>query len=285
MKTINPWLQTRLEEPSGTFAHCMLITRVDGVKLGFTDHQYNFVIDGITYTPQQATDPSELQSDSRAGVDNMEIVGILNDAGLAKNDILSGKFDNARLDVFLVDYTQLPATAIPGDSVWLKTFILGNAKIEDELFRLECRSLSDYLNKQIIELTSPNCRAQFGDSRCLKNLAGLQVVTTIAAMTNQRQFTVTATGFLSNYFQYGKVEWLSGALDGYVADISASVDGAITLYSKAPLVIEAGDSVKLTAGCDKTFDTCIGFANAINFQGEPHVPGVDKWKAGFQEVK
>lgn len=285
MKTINSWLQTALESPHGTFAHCMLITRKDNIKIGLTDHPDSFVIAGVTYYPQQGVDPSELQSDSRAGVDNMEIVGVLDDAGLAKNDIIIGKFDNARLDIFLVDYTNLPATATPGDTVWLKTFLLGNAKIEDDIFRLECRSLSDYLNKQIIELTSPNCRAQFGDSRCQKNLTGLQHTTTIAAVTNQRSFTIAATGFTSNYFQYGKIEFLSGALTGYIADISSSNGSAITLYSKAPLTIASGVSAKLTAGCNKTFDACVGFANAINFQGEPHVPGIDKWKAGFQEVK
>lgn len=285
MKTINPWLQAKLEEPCGTFAHCMLITRRDNVKLGFTDHQRKLVIDTIVYTPQQGTDPSELQSDSRAGVDNMEIVGVLDNAGLAKNDILSGKFDNARLDIFLVDYTQLPAVAMPGDCVWLKTFIIGNTQIEDDIFRLECRSISDYLNKQIIELTSPNCRAQFGDTRCQKNLTGLQGVTTVSAITSQRQITIAASGYVIDFFKYGKIEWLSGTLAGYIADISASVDNDISLYSKAPLGIAVGDSVKITAGCNKTFDACVNFSNAVNFQGEPHVPGVDRWKAGYQEVK
>jgi uncharacterized phage protein (TIGR02218 family) len=285
LKTVNTWLQTRLEEPAGTFAHCMLITRKDGVKLGFTDHQYSFVINSVTYTPQQATDPSSLQSDSRASVDNMEIVGVLSDAGLAKNDILIGKFDNAKLDIFIVDYTNLPTTATPGDTIWLKTMILGNTKIEDDIFRIECRSLADYLNKQIVELTSPTCRAQFGDSRCQKNLTGLQTVTTVSGFADLRNLTVTATGFSPNYFQYGKIEWLSGALNGYIADISTSTGSALTLYGKVPLAIGIGDSVRVTAGCNKLFDTCVGFANAINFQGEPHVPGIDKWKSGFQQVK
>lgn len=285
MKTISLGLQAKLEEPCGTFTHCMLITRTDGVKLGFTDHQYSFVINGVTYTPQQATDPSSLQSDSRASVDNMEIVGILSEAGLAKNDIIIGKFDNAKLDVFLVDYTSLPATATPGDCIWLKTMILGNTKIEDDVFRIECRSLADYLNKQIIELTSPTCRARFGDSRCQKNLTGLQYVTTISGFADLRNLTIAASGFISNYFQYGKIEWLSGDLTGYVADISASAGSALTLYSKVPLAMAAGNSVRVTAGCNKTFDACVGFSNAINFQGEPHVPGIDKWKAGFQQVK
>ena len=38
----------------------------------------------------------------------------------------------------------------------------------------------------------------------------------------------------------------------------------------------AGNTVRVTAGCDKSLATCRDvFANVINFQGEPHVPGID----------
>ena len=37
-----------------------------------------------------------------------------------------------------------------------------------------------------------------------------------------------------------------------------------------------GDSLRLTAGCDKRFATCrLKFVNQANFQGFPHVPGED----------
>jgi uncharacterized phage protein (TIGR02218 family) len=37
-----------------------------------------------------------------------------------------------------------------------------------------------------------------------------------------------------------------------------------------------GDMVTVTAGCDKAFETCSAkFANTLNFQGFPHLPGSD----------
>ena len=37
---------------------------------------------------------------------------------------------------------------------------------------------------------------------------------------------------------------------------------------------EAGDAVRIEAGCDKREDTCrLKFANFVNFQGFPHIPG------------
>jgi uncharacterized phage protein (TIGR02218 family) len=44
-----------------------------------------------------------------------------------------------------------------------------------------------------------------------------------------------------------------------------------------PYPITAGDSYTLQQGCDKTIGTCSNrYNNAINFRGEPHVPGLDK---------
>ena len=37
-----------------------------------------------------------------------------------------------------------------------------------------------------------------------------------------------------------------------------------------------GDMVEIMEGCDKSFATCTArFANAANFRGEPHLPGMD----------
>jgi uncharacterized phage protein (TIGR02218 family) len=39
---------------------------------------------------------------------------------------------------------------------------------------------------------------------------------------------------------------------------------------------EAGDAFEITAGCDKTFETCKAkFDNHRNFRGFPHMPGAD----------
>jgi uncharacterized phage protein (TIGR02218 family) len=41
-----------------------------------------------------------------------------------------------------------------------------------------------------------------------------------------------------------------------------------------------GDTFNAIAGCDKTIGNCAGkFGNAVNFRGEPYVPGMDKMLA------
>jgi uncharacterized phage protein (TIGR02218 family) len=40
--------------------------------------------------------------------------------------------------------------------------------------------------------------------------------------------------------------------------------------------VEAGDALVVSAGCDRTFETCKAkFGNATNFRGFPHIPGSD----------
>jgi hypothetical protein len=41
-------------------------------------------------------------------------------------------------------------------------------------------------------------------------------------------------------------------------------------------MVEAGMRALLTQGCDKRLATCSGrFGNAVNFRGEPFLPGMD----------
>ncbi len=49
----------------------------------------------------------------------------------------------------------------------------------------------------------------------------------------------------------------------------------LKLELQMPNPIAAGDTFRVTAGCDKTWGRCIFFNNAANFRGEPTVPGID----------
>ena len=60
-------------------------------------------------------------------------------------------------------------------------------------------------------------------------------------------------------------------------------DGArrIELWEPIRGAIEAGQKLRLTAGCDKRFETCrLKFNNLLNFQGFPDLPG-DDWVMAY----
>ena len=58
-------------------------------------------------------------------------------------------------------------------------------------------------------------------------------------------------------------------------EISGTAVRLVTL-EPPPFAVVAGDTFKVTAGCDKSFGACKAkFANTINFRGFPHLPGND----------
>ena len=60
-------------------------------------------------------------------------------------------------------------------------------------------------------------------------------------------------------------------------EVRSSVPGQFTLQLQMPYEVQVGDTYVMKAGCDKSLGTCISkFANAVNFRGEPYLPGVDR---------
>jgi uncharacterized phage protein (TIGR02218 family) len=124
-----------------------------------------------------------------------------------------------------------------------------------------------------IATCSPDCRAELGDRRCRVDLAPLTIVARSTVSTRDRIGVAVAA---IERFAGGRVRPLEGSNAGLDSRI-AGVDGdALVLFEALPFAVAAGTRVELREGCDKTLATCAArFANAINFRGEPHVPGGD----------
>jgi uncharacterized phage protein (TIGR02218 family) len=94
---------------------------------------------------------------------------------------------------------------------------------------------------------------------------------------SQSQFLDAARSEAAGHFNYGKITFTSGQNNGLSAEVKESRGSEIILALPMPYPITAGDSYTLQQGCDKTIGTCSNrYNNAINFRGEPHVPGLDK---------
>jgi len=73
------------------------------------------------------------------------------------------------------------------------------------------------------------------------------------------------------------VQWLTGANAGRRMEVKEFANKQFVLALPMPNAIAATDTFKAIAGCDKTFNSCYSkFTNAVNFRGEPYVPGMDK---------
>lgn len=77
----------------------------------------------------------------------------------------------------------------------------------------------------------------------------------------------------------GMVRFLTGQNRGRSMEIIGADAGAgvITLFENVGYPILPGDSLVISQGCDKNFETCKLYGNAINYRGEPDVPGQDEY--------
>ncbi len=120
--------------------------------------------------------------------------------------------------------------------------------------------------------SSPGCRAGFCGPGCTLSPARFTHRAVVGGVDGGR---VILAGLDRAPFAEGSLRWLDGPLAGLSATILAADDMGLLLDSD-PGVIASGTRVLLREGCDHTIATCAGrFDNAVNFQGEPFLPGTD----------
>jgi uncharacterized phage protein (TIGR02218 family) len=146
------------------------------------------------------------------------------------------------------------------------------------VYKAELRGLMQPLSQVVGEVVSQMCRANLGDARCKVNLAALTISATVASVSAANS-TLTSPALVqaAGYFNYGLIEFTTGANDGYRMEVQTYTPGVLNLFAPMPYPVAVGDAFTLSPGCDRYLSTCIArFNNAVNFRGEPHLPGQDK---------
>jgi uncharacterized phage protein (TIGR02218 family) len=273
MKVITTELTQHLASDVVTLATCWKLTMRNSIVKGFTDHDSNIVLDGITYAAASGMTPSAVASSASLSVDNMDIAGVLDSTTITEADIQAGLYDFAEVTVFMVNYRDLSQEKLNIRQGWL-----GEVNLSNQQFVAEVRGLMQSLSQGIGGLYSPLCRAKFGDSACGVSLVSHTVTGAVTSIVDNRQFTDSSLSESTGHFNFGVMTLTSGSNQGIAMEVkSYDADGSIRLVFPMPYAVSVGDTYSLHAGCDKTFATCISrYSNAVNFRGEPHVPGVDK---------
>ncbi len=174
MKNISTTLRAHLEGECLTLAHCWKITRRDSVVMGFTNHDKDLIVEGITYEAATGFTPTSIDSQATLAVDNLDVEGMISAGNITEQDILAGKYDFAEVEIFVVNYEDLSQGSIALRRGWL-----GEIELRNKQFIAEVRGLTQRLSQHIGELYSPMCRAQFGDGKCGINAALYQVSGTV----------------------------------------------------------------------------------------------------------
>ena len=280
---ISSELQSHLDSGTTTLCRVWLVTRRDGLVLGFTDHDRDLAIDGLIYKADSGLTARALQQSTGLSVDNTEAVGALSDAAISEEDIAAGRWDAAEVRLWLVNWSDVTQRHE------LFRGSLGEIIRTGKNFRAELRGLSDALNVPIGFAYTRTCSAVLGDIRCKFDVTApgfftervVEQIDTEARVFRFAQFG----GFENRWFEFGRLEVLDGAASGLVgvvkSDRTIGTGRVIKLWQGIRAVLVTGDTVRLTVGCDKRPATCQSkFTNFWNFRGFPHVPGED-WLTAY----
>jgi uncharacterized phage protein (TIGR02218 family) len=251
-----------------SFAFCWRLERRDGVTIGLTSHDRPLQAAGLRYAPAPGMTPSAILRGGDPRADLAEVQGALSSAALSETDLHAGRWDGARAVLYLTEWTE------PG-VLWLELArgTLGSVGQADGYYTVALQGAGAVLAQPVAPLTSPTCRARLGDGDCGVDLRGVQHVAQLAEIDGE---SMRFSGLEAGLYPFGSLRWLTGSSAGLVQMIVDQSGDMLMLAEVPPLPVMPGALALLTQGCDKRLATCAGrFFNAVNFRGEPFLPGMD----------
>ena len=106
MKTLVAGLQSHLDSGATTLCWCWRLTRRDGVVYGFTDHDRDLAFDGTVFEAVAGFTATEIRDSVGLSVDNLEVESALSSDRLDEAGLAGAKFDEARIEIFRVNWQQ-----------------------------------------------------------------------------------------------------------------------------------------------------------------------------------
>ena len=251
-----------------SLALCWRLERADGAGIALTSHDCSMTFEQVEHDPAPGIVPAAITRSIGLEPQSGEVAGALNTDALDELDLAVGRWDGARARLTAVDWQDTDAAAIE-----LLGGELGNVSIDGDGFSADLRGAAAKLDAPVCPATSAECRAELGDKQCRVDLAGRTVIAKIVS-SRDGEFTLDAS--FDDRFVLGRLRYMSGANCG-VSTVVIGVDASVVTVRDLPRApVEPGCRIELREGCDKRFETCINrFTNAINFRGEPHLPGND----------
>jgi uncharacterized phage protein (TIGR02218 family) len=277
MKTLDPNLVAHVAGGVTTLCRCWRIERRDGTVMGFTDHDRDLLFDALTYRAASGFTASAIQDQLGLAVSNLDVEGALSSAAITEDDLNAGRYDDASVTIFLVNWQDVSQRVI------LRSGFLGQVSRGALAFNAELRGLASRLDQAAGRIFQRSCPWELGETRCTVDLNADGRHGAGAVLQAISAFDFTASGLESvgaGTFSRGRLVWTSGANEELAVEVKshsiASGVARMSLFLPMPDPIDVGDTFAVTAGCDKTLATCRDrFGNVVNFGGFPHMPGND----------
>jgi uncharacterized phage protein (TIGR02218 family) len=259
---------TMLDKEVASVAFCWRLERRDGAGLALTSHDWPLMVDDMRYEPTPGITPAAIRAELGLEPRLSEVHGSLSSEAIGEADIAAGRWDGAGLKLFAVDW-ESPE----GEVLELLAGELGQVTSKDDAFEVDLLGAAAKLERPVCPVTSPDCRAELGDPRCRMDMAGRRIRATVTSASGH---VIHVDQPIDDRFRFGQIRFLGGAANGEQRMILEIGDHQLSLRSAPAGDVEIGTAVEIVEGCDKRLATCSErFGNAINFRGEPHLPGND----------
>jgi hypothetical protein len=95
-KILTSAMRAHLDEETTRLAAVWRITRKDGQKFFFTDHDRDIVFGGEVYRADAGFERTAIRSGAGFAVDNLDLVGVFAEGGIVEDEVRAGLFDGAR---------------------------------------------------------------------------------------------------------------------------------------------------------------------------------------------
>lgn len=282
MQKVTPELVAHLRTGATKMCRCWRITRTDGHAMGFTDHDRDLSFDGTLFSASSGLDAGAIELSTGLSVDNSQAVGALSSIGLTETDIQTGKYDGAKVELWLVNWTNV--------GLRKRQFVgsIGEIRREGAVFEAELRGLAEPMNRPVGRAYLQKCSAILGDRTCGVDLTDLTYRTEVQVeiFIGRRVLKFSdLSGFAARWFLGGQIEWLSGGNLGSKNTITTDeMQGhlrVLEIAEETSFDVAEGDLLRLTPGCDKVLGTCRDkFDNLLQFRGFPQMPGED-WVTAY----
>ena len=190
----------------------LALTRRDGVVQGFTDHDEDVVLDGVTCRAGTGLTGSEATQQLGLAVGGSEISGALADDTLNEADLAAGRYDAAAIEIFLVDWSE-PSLSRADDARACSARCGARARPSPP----RCAGSPTGSTEESGRLYTATCAADLGDARCTVDLddPAFRGSGTVTALDGDVGFIASGLdAFADGWFTAGRLTLTSGANDG-----------------------------------------------------------------------
>lgn len=248
--------------PYATRALCLRIVCTNGLTVRLTRYPYDLTMSNTqVYLTGSGFDFTAYSANTAFSAAAVDLEGFVGHAGITRDMIASGVFDNARAYLFACDFLAPVEDYEP-----LTASLLGKTSLHDDRYVIEEMGLIDVLNQSVGLTYTALCSHTFGDARCGISLAAITVNGAVNSVTSNSIIRDTSRSEAADYFTAGIITFTSGSNAGLKGqEIKAyAADGTIEVFEPFYYTPEVGDTFTIVPGCRKRKVDCQGWDNVAN---------------------